>query len=201
MNVRQMTVYARVFAFLTIALSVCGAARAQTLEEPRIAVVDVQRILTEAKASKGIQPELENLRKEFQNKVRDEERALREAEQQLSQQRAILSPDAFAQKRREFADKAGEAQRLVQERRKSIDRAFNETRNVIIQNLALVTQDIARERKLNIVLDKKFTFMSANSLDITTEVIARLDKKLPKVKIEIEPEANAKGNGKVKSKQ
>lgn len=194
-----MTKSIRVLVAALIAVAgLHGNVFAQALEAPSIAVVDVQRVLTEAKASKSVQPEIDNLRKDFQNNVRDEERALREAEQQLAQQRAILSPEAFAQKRREFADKASEAQRQVQERRKSLDKAFNATRNVIIQNLALVTQEIARERKLNIVLDKKFTFMSANSLDITSDVIARLDKKLPRVKIEVEPDANGKGGAKGK---
>ncbi len=199
MKIGHMTVFLRSLVIAVIsALAFSTNVSAQTLEDPHIAVVDVQRVLTDAKASKSVQPDIDNLRKEFQNKVRDEERALREAEQQLAQQRAILAPDAFAQKRREFADKASEAQQIVQERRKNLDRAFNATRSVIIQNLALVTQEIAKERKLNIVLDKKFTFMSANSLDITSEVIARLDKKLPRVKIEVEADSNGAGGAKGK---
>ena len=195
MKIANMTEMFRYFLVLAVVFAIGGEASAQQtkLDDPHIAVIDVQRVLTEAKASKSVLPEIENLRKDFQNKVRDEERALREAEQQLSQQRAILSPEAFSEKRREFGEKASAAQLLVQERRKSLDRALNATRSVIIQNLAEVTQEIARERNLNIVLDKKFTFMSANSLDITTEVITRLDKKLPKVKVEVDQGGNGKG--------
>lgn len=160
-------------------------AGAQTLDAPKIAIVDVQRVLNEAKASKGVLPEIEKLRRDFQNQVKEEERALREAEQELSQQRAILSPDAFAQKRRDFSEKASDAQRVVQERRRALDQAFNATRNAILENLAIVSQNIAKERGLNIVMDKKFVFISANSLDITSEVITRLDKRLPSVKIEV----------------
>lgn len=178
------------------AILTVGGAPAQAQEGMKIGIVDIQLVLRDSKAWKAVLPEIEKLRREFQNRVRDEERALREAEQELAQQRAILSPEVFTQKRRAFSEKASEAQRIVQERRRSLDQALNTTRTLIFENLAAVAQDVAKERNLSIVLDKKFVFLSAKSLDITPEIVSRLDKRLPSVSIKIDPNGKEKGGKK-----
>ena len=70
---------------------------------------------------------------------------------------------------------------------------------LIFENLAAVSQEVAKERDLTVVLDKKFVFLSAKSLDITPEILNRLDKRLPSVSIKIE--AAGKGKGDVKGKK
>jgi len=186
-------IVALVAAFCFFALS---QAAAQDVADPKIGIVDVQRVLRDAKASKGILPQFEKLRNEFQTKVRDQERKLRDAERELAQQRAILAPEAFAQKRREFSEQARQIQQAVQQRRRDLDQAFNATRNLILKNMLIVTQGLAEERKLNMVMDGKFVFISAKSLDITDEVIARLDKRLPVVAIQFEKKDQGASQGK-----
>lgn len=166
-------------------LGLAAPAFGQKIETPKIGIVDVQRVLSEAKAAKGIRPEIERLRKDFQDQVRDQEKALRKAEQDLSQERALLSRDAFNEKRRAFSERASQAQRDVQERRKQLDEAFNKTKNEILNSLVDVAQEVARAKGLNIVMEKRFVFISAKTLDITNDVLKALDKRLPKVTIEV----------------
>lgn len=170
--------------------------QAQDVGSPKIGIVDVQRILSESKAATGVRPEIDRLRRAFQDQVKEQERVLRDAEQQLAQQRAILSQDAFSEKRRAFSEKASEAQRDVQERRRRLDEAFSETKNVILKNLVVVAQDVAKEKDLNIVLEKRFVFLSAKALDITDAVLTRLDKRLPAVSIELEDQKKDQGGSK-----
>ena len=124
------------------------------------------------------------MRKEFQKQVSEQEQSLRQAEQELSRQRAILAPEAFAQKRRIFSEQARDAQKSVQTRRRDLDRAFNETKNEILKSLIVVAQKVATEKKLNILIEKRFVFISAKKLDVTDEIIKRLDKLLPTVAID-----------------
>lgn len=176
--------------------AVAGGAQAQDAGDPKIGIIDVQRILSESKAAKGVRPEIDRLRRAFQDQVKEQEQVLREAEQQLAQQRAILSRDAFSEKRRAFSEKASGAQRDVQERRRLLDEAFNETKNVILKNLIVVAQDVAKEKDINIVLEKRFVFLSAKALDITDSVLTRLDKRLPAVSIELGEQKKDRGGSK-----
>ena len=172
--------------FLIVATLVPAAGRtfAQGAPSAGIGIVDVQKVLRDSKASKSIRPTIDNMRKEFQKQVSEQEQSLRQAEQELSRQRAILAPEAFAQKRRIFSEQARDAQKSVQKRRRDLDRAFNETKNEILKSLIVVAQEVATEKKLNILIEKRFVFISAKKLDVTDEIIKRLDKLLPTVAID-----------------
>jgi Skp family chaperone for outer membrane proteins len=135
------------------------------------------------------------MRKEFQEQVSAQEQQLRQSEQELSRQRTILAPDAFAQKRRTFSEQAREAQASVQKRRRDLDRAFNVTKNDILKNLIVVAQKVATEKKLNILIEKRFVFISARKLDVTDEIIKRLDERLPKVAVDLSKIGKDDGKG------
>jgi outer membrane protein len=168
-----------------MAVPVFSRVQAQALPAPVIGIVDVQRVLRESKASKSVRPEIDRMRKAFQKQVSEQEQRLRQVEQELNRQRAILAPEAFAQKRRAFSEDARKAQSNVQQRRRDLDRAFNASKNEILENLVVVAQAVAESRKLNVLVEKRFVFLSAKTMDVTNDVIARLDKRLPKLKIDL----------------
>ena len=168
-----------------VAVPLVSPAQAQTIQTAVIGVVDVQRVLRESKASKSVRPEIDRMRKAFQAQVSKQEQQLRQVEQELNRQRAILAPEAFAQKRRTFSEEARKAQSDVQLRRRDLDRAFNNTKNEILKNLVVVAQAVAEAKKLNMLVEKRFVFLSAKTMDVTSDIIVRLDKRLPKLKIDL----------------
>lgn len=176
--------------------SFVSGAKAQDVPVPKIGVVDVQKVLRDSKAAKSIRPEFDKMRKAFQKQVSEQEQRLRQAEQELSRQRAILAPEAFSQKRRAFSEEARKAQSSVQERRRQLDRAFNDTKNEILKNLVVVAQQVAEAKKLNVLLEKRFVFLSAKTMDVTAEIIARLDKRLPKLTVKLRQPGEGAGKGK-----
>lgn len=195
----NLRVTSRAFVFwlaAVLALSWTIPASAQQVESPSIGIVDVQRILVEAKAAKSVRPEMDQLRKSFQARVKEQEKSLRTAEQQLSQQRAILSREAFAEKRKAFTEQASAIQREVQQQRRRLDGAFNATKNVILKNLVQVAQEVAKQKKLNIVMEKRFVFISATALDITEDVLKALDRRLPAISIDVNSQKPGAGGAK-----
>lgn len=176
---------ALVVAAVLLIVAVPDARAQKDIPVPKVGVVDVQRVLRESKASKSVRPEINRMRKEFQKQVSEQEQRLRQVEQELNRQRAILAPEAFAQKRRAFSEDARKAQTDVQKRRRELDQAFNNTKNEILKNLIVVAQAVAEAKKLNMLLEKRFVFLSAKSMDVTEEIIARLDKRLPALKIDM----------------
>ena len=177
-----------IYAFLIAAVLITAAppaAQAQAVPAPKMGVVDVQRVLRESKASKSVRPEIDRMRKAFQQQVSAQEQRLRQVEQELTRQRAILAPEAFAQKRRAFSEDARKAQSDVQRRRRELDQAFNNTKNEILKNLVVVARDVAEAKKLNMLVEKRFVFLSAKTMDVTNDIIVRLDKRLPSLKIDL----------------
>ena len=160
---------------LILALSMCIAAtpvfalpsKAENLTSPVIGIVDVPRALKDSKAWKGVRPEIDRMRSEFQKSVKVQEQRLRKAEQELARQRAVLAPEAFAEKRRAFSQEARKVQANVQTRRRQLDRAVNGTKNEILKNLIVVAKEVAEAKKLKILLEKRLVFISVTSLDLT----------------------------------
>ena len=183
MEKKILNVFCAVFAILASA-PFSSSVLAQVPHEAMIGIVDVEKILRDSKASQSIRPTINEMRKDFQKQVSEHEQKLRRAEQELNRQRAILAPEAFAKKRRTFSEQARKAQTRVQERRRDLDKAFNDTKNTILQNLIIVAQELATEKKLNVLLEKRKVFISAKKLDLTSDIIKRLNKRLPKVSID-----------------
>ena len=148
-----------------------------------VAVMDVQSILRASKASESIRPQIGELRSNYQAAVREREDELRKASQDLQRQRAVLSANAFAKKRREYETKARAAQTEFQTLKRQLDGAYNIAMGKVQKSMLSVAAKIAGERELDLVLPKSLIILSAKELDITEEVLKRVDKALPSVKV------------------
>jgi len=163
-------------AFPTMALG-------QSANPPVIAVLDVERILQQSAASKSMRPQIEKIRTDYRNDVKEQEGALMKAEKDLAQQRSVVSAEVFAQKRREFEDRARQAQNDVQDRKRIIDEALGKAIEKIRGSTEEIARDLASERKIDIILPRGAVFLAVQNLDVTNEIMKRLDAKLPTVTI------------------
>jgi Skp family chaperone for outer membrane proteins len=176
-------------ASLAAALATAGPideAQAQKLPPTVAAVIDYQRILREAAAARSIRGQIEVRRKAYQEEISKEEQRLHEADKEFAKQRSLLTAEAFTEKRREFEQDVAEVQRLVQERRRELDNVAAVALNQVKEALIEVVTSIADERGFNLVLPSSEVLFFARRIDLTEEVLAKLDSRLPDVRV---PEA------------
>lgn len=148
-----------------------------------VAIIDINEIRQKAKVVQNIRDQIDKYRQFFQNEIKNEEKELRKANQELSRQRTILSPEAFAEERRKFEQRLVEVQRKVQERRQSLDRAFNASMRAVEKELSVIVTGIAKVRKLSLILRRNQTVLAAQALSITNDALRVLDKKMPTYKV------------------
>jgi outer membrane protein len=158
-------------------------AAAQKLPTTVAAVIDYQRILRDAAAARSIREQIEARRKVYQEEISKEEQRLHEADKEFARQRSVLSPEAFAEKRREFEEDVAEVQRMVQERRRELDRMSAAALNEVKEALIEIVTSIAEERGFNLVLPSSEVLFFSRALDLTEEVLAKLDARLPQVRL------------------
>ncbi len=177
------------FALLTavlLAFSTHAKAQEQTTTQPqslRIAVIDMKAIRKNSTAMNSIREQIGEYRAGFQGEIQKEEEELRKANQELSRQRSILSPAAFAEERKKFETRLSQVQRNVQKRRKELD-LLRDTAMLEVQKvLNKIIATIAEENGLGIVLRRDNTVLAARSLEITEPVIKRLNKQLSSVTV------------------
>jgi Skp family chaperone for outer membrane proteins len=160
-----------------------GGASAQQLPPTVAAVIDYQRVIRESAAARSITGQIEARRKVYQEEISKEEQRLHEADKAFAKQRSLLTPEAFAEKRREFEEEVAEVQRLVQERRRALDSASAEAFDQVKAALIEVVTSIAEERGFNLVLPSSEVLFFSRRIDLTDEVLAKLDSRLPDVPV------------------
>jgi outer membrane protein len=183
-----MSNLARSILLLSCAWLLFGATPLEAASPQVILVVDVQRILDESLAAKSIQKQLETQRSKFQTEIENEENGLRQAEQDLAKAHDQLTPDVYSDREQQLRQRFLAVERHVQARRKVLDQAFTDSMNTVHDNLTDIVTAVAHERNANLVLIKQQVLWTDKALDITDEVLSRLNAKLPQITVKMAPE-------------
>ncbi len=172
---------ALVIGFVTLGVSAPAAAQ-QNLA--RIAILEVERVLSDSTAGKAAGNQINDLRKRYQNELQKAEENLRNEEADLVRQRATLSQEAFDEKRRTFERKVQDMRKLAQDRSGTIEGMMRDAREQIGRSALGVLEELMKERNFNVVLDRKQIVATDPALEITDEVISRVNKRLPSITIQ-----------------
>lgn len=179
-------------AFMALMASFAGAqADAQDIAPPVIIIVDVQQILRDSLVAKNVQTQMTQRTDRYTKEVSDQENGLRRTQDELERQRTVLSADAFNAKMRDFQQRYDALDHGVQATRQALQQAYNDAMTKVENTALQIIADIAAERKANLVVTKAAVLFTAQGLDITQEVIRRLDEKLPNVPLAAPPESGA----------
>lgn len=162
---------------------------AQQNAAPVIVTVDVQQILHQSLAAKDIQAQMDRRTERYTKEVSAQETALQKTQDELERQRTVLKPDAFNARMRDFQRRYDDLDSRVQTTRQALQQSYNAAMTKVEDTALQIISDIAAERKANLVVTKAAVLFEAQNLDITQEVIKRLDAKLPKIELAVPPEA------------
>ncbi len=154
------------------------AADAQVERAPLIGVIDVQAVLRESVAVKTLAERVEAARIAAQQTMRDREEALREADLDLAQRRASLSTDDYRQERSSLEAEGVALQREMQAERRRLDQLFSQGMAQVQQVLQSISQEIAVERELDLILAKTTVIIVKSEFDLTEEALRRLNSRL-----------------------
>lgn len=178
---RSLFAAAAASIFMFTALS--GAAVAQQHTAAVIATMDSQQILRDSKAGQSVAKQIKEYADTFQGVLKREDEALKQRQQELRKQSAILAPDVLEQRRLELQKSFTDAQRMIQDRRLGIDKTRQEALEVIKAQILTIIEQLQKERQFNLVLDRSNYSWGVPELDITQDIVDRLDKRLPSVKV------------------
>jgi outer membrane protein len=148
-----------------------------------MAVIDTEVIRRNSRAFKDIRAQITKYRKAIQADIQKDEEALRSANEELARKRAILAPETFAEERRQFEERLVQVQRTVQKRKKGLERVGLEAVRKVEAVLNKIITEVAKEQSLGLILRKAQTVLVATELDVTPNVLKRLDTALPSLKV------------------
>jgi Skp family chaperone for outer membrane proteins len=168
---------------LGLAVSAAPASALEPVPAPVVIVIDIHEVVQKSAAATSIRKQLESTQKSFADELAKRERELRAAEQELAQQRSVLSAEAFQQRRRDFEAKLQDAQRDAGAKRRQFEQAVDENFNKIREQLLPIVDDLVKETKAQMVISKAAVVMVDKRWEFTDEALVRLNKKLPSLKM------------------
>lgn len=154
--------------------------------KPAIAVVNIQQVMKESTAAKSVREQLESKQKSFQADITKKEESLKKEDQELAKQKNVLAKEAFEEKARAFRSKATDVQKEVQSKKALLDNAFERALAEIQKATTDIIADLSKEKGFVVAVPTSQILYADSKLDISEEVLTRLNKKLPKLDVKFE---------------
>ena len=151
-----------------------------------VGVLDTAAILNNSAAGKSLNTQWNASMKALDDDLTKKETALRTQIQQLEAARSANPPISAAEyneKRKKIEQQGATIQQSVTKNKQALDARLNKAREAITAAARKAMQDVAKQRGLTLILDRAAVPYSPQPWNITDDVMARLNKALPNVKL------------------
>jgi Skp family chaperone for outer membrane proteins len=162
-----------------------GAAGAQQIPII-VGVLDTQAILNTSSAGKSLNAQWTAQVKAITDAMAKKEDGLRAQAQQLEVARSgnpPMAPADYAAKRKAIEQQDVQYQQDFAKQKQALDGKLDKARETIANAARKAMADVAKARGLTLILDRSAVPYSPQPWNVTDEVMARLNKALPSVKL------------------
>ena len=174
------------FFLVLCVLFLCLPAAVQAQESSlKIAVIDIQKIFSKSTATKSIKSQVEKERKAFLSEIEKKESDLRAGEKALLEKKKSESENEFLKSRKAFESKLLEANKFAKQNNAALEEAFAKAMATLQRDLFAIVEEIAAESNYTIVFRRSDVFLAAKAVDITEESLARLEKKIKHIQLNV----------------
>lgn len=152
-----------------------------------IGVVDVVEIMRNSTAMKSLRDQLTAQDKQIQTDFKKRDDDLKKEQQEIGKQQGTLPADQFNAKAKAFETKAVEFQRQLAAKRRQLGEGEQQSAEPVQRAIEEILQQIAIEKNYSLILHRPMVALNSPEMDVTRDVITRLNQKLPKVTLKLPP--------------
>ncbi len=145
--------------------------------------LDFKYVLNQSEAGKKAQKSLKNKLDQGFKKIRDKEKSIQEEEKKIIQQKKIIKPEEYKKKVQELRSKVSNLQKERTNLLEGVAKQRSKARSELLKNLNPIIEEYMKEKNIKMVIDKKSLLLADKSLDITTDIVNLLNKKLKSINI------------------
>ncbi len=151
----------------------------------QIVILDGRLIMTQSEAAQGLRQQAERQNTTLRADVQRQEQEFKNAQTELQRQRASVTAEQFDQRVRDLQKRMSDAQTKLQTRTRNLDRAFAEAEGKIYQAMLQASVEVAQEKSYTLILDKAQVVVVQSQLEITAEILKRVNQRLASVPLQI----------------
>ena len=150
-----------------------------------LAVIDLQKVLSNSSAAKYILDSLNAKMAEYQNEIDKSSKDLQAKHNSLSKQSSVLSEDVLKEKQEEIFKQLKLLESDVAQKKKKLQTAYTKTLSVVEKKMIKIVSDLGEKKAYNVIFTKENLIFHQNIDDISEEVITMLNNQLPKVELSL----------------
>ena len=150
-----------------------------TWAEQNIAYLDMKYILNNSKAGKAAQDYLKNAATKDQKKNADTEKKLKKEENDLLSKKSSMTKEEYKAKSDELRKKVVGYQNQRRESFNAIAKKRADAKQQLLKTLEPIIENYIKENNVSVIIDKKFLVRANEELDITNNIVEKLNNKLP----------------------
>jgi outer membrane protein len=162
------------------------APASQSMEVRRIGLADLNGILRAADANVKVRELLDTQRQKFQDEFSLVEAELQQTERDLMSKRELLSAEEYDKQIKAFQARVTQLQQDIQRKRQAIDNVYQKAQSDIRAEALSIITEIARDMNLDLVLNREASLIFLPHLNISNEVLTRLNERTKNARIEIQ---------------
>ena len=147
------------------------------------ATIDLEYILKNSLAAKGVLSELNNNKKSYQLEIEQKNKSLEKEYNNLKKQASVLSEEVIKSKEKKLMNNIQKLEQSVQKKQKKLQSDYLKTLAIIEQEIIAIVKKLAQKNSYNMVITKSNLLYYDDNLNISDQVVKILNKKLPKIKL------------------
>ena len=173
----------RKFLILIISISTFPSLVIADYPNTSIGVIDINKILSDADAAITAAKQIEEIAIEIENEIKLSDEEIIKEQNILIESQSIMAPEAFETKRNEYEIKVQKYNNERQSKLMKIDELIAVSRNDILNAMKPILEEISNDKGITIILEKASIMLNAEKMDLTNEVLKKLNKSLPTIKV------------------
>ena len=151
-----------------------------------VAVLDIDKIVKESKAMKYIQNRLSKQQDKYQKLVTKKQQKLEKEQKKLEGKKSVLSKEKFQKEVTIFEGKVDELKEYVDRKQNNLKKASLDAMSKVNEAVKEIVAQIAKENDIDIIIQANEALYFKDNMDISEEVLTKLNKKISKVAIKFD---------------
>jgi len=151
---------------------------------PVILIINRAVLLSESKAGKNISEQALVLREKITKELQDEFEKIKKDEESLLAQQTLLAPEVLRQRAEELQVRGQNFDVHQQIKNREFQASIQNASAEIAKVLEPILTELIAARSATLLLDQSQVMFASPDIDVTAEVMKKLDDKLKKVKVE-----------------
>ena len=166
---------------VSVAVAALAAPMFAQTTPARVAVIDVNKVLTQSTAGKAAYDKLKRMQDERMEKAKGMDEELKKLDADIATKRLSLSEDKLAEMQKQLADKRISMQRYAQDAEREIGEARDRELMALEAKIKPVIDGIGKEMGLAAIFNKFESGLvyASDAIDITDTVIQRFNSAQP----------------------